>query len=99
MCCSRNSRSDGAVGRVAAEGILASARRDGRTPCRAAILGAISILLVALDNPARADSPSLTAEELAIVLTLSPLGPPPQDRTNAVSGNCQAIDFGRNLFF
>jgi cytochrome c peroxidase len=79
--------------------MLESAWQNARTPWRAAVLGALSMLLVPIGNFGRAESPSLTPEELAIVLTLSPLGPPPQDKSNAVSGNCQAIDFGRNLFF
>jgi cytochrome c peroxidase len=79
--------------------MLESVWQNARTPWRAAVLGALSMLLVPIGNFGRAESPSLTPEELAIVLTLSPLGPPPQDKSNAVSGNCQAIDFGRNLFF
>jgi cytochrome c peroxidase len=41
----------------------------------------------------------LTPQERALVLSLSPLQAPPPDPTNAVSGQCAAIDFGRNLFF
>jgi cytochrome c peroxidase len=59
----------------------------------------MAMLFMPLGSAARADPPSLSPDELAIVLTLSPLGPPPHDKSNAVSGNCWAIDFGRNLFF
>jgi len=52
-----------------------------------------------VSNAFATDVVSLTPQEKAIVLSLSPLPSPPHDLTNAVSGNCRAIDFGRNLFF
>lgn len=99
MPCSRNSRNEGVACPIAAPRIARGARQSAELPRHAAALGALALLLIPLGSPAQADPPSLTPQELAIVLTLSPLGPPAQDATNAVSGNCQAIDFGRNLFF
>ena len=99
MPCSRNSRNDGVAGAIAAPRIARDARQTAELLWHAAVLGALAMLLIALGSPAQADPPPLTPQELAIVLTLSPLGPPAQDTTNAVSGNCRAIDFGRNLFF
>jgi cytochrome c peroxidase len=84
---------------MAAARIARDARRPTAGPSwHAAAWGALAMLLVAFGSSVDAD-PSLTPQELATVLTLSPLGPPTRDATNAVSGNCQAIDFGRNLFF
>jgi cytochrome c peroxidase len=63
------------------------------------LTGSLTALLMLVGNAFATDVVSLTPQEKAIVLSLSPLPPPPHDLTNAVSGNCRAIDFGRNLFF
>ncbi len=42
---------------------------------------------------------ALTPDERGLVLSLSPVKVAAPERTNSVSGNCLAIDFGRNLFF
>jgi cytochrome c peroxidase len=74
------------------------ADRNGGAPV--GVLGAVPLLLLLLaaSVPVPTDG-LLTPREQAIVLTLSPLSPPAPDPTNAASGNCLAIDFGRNLFF
>ena len=53
-----------------------------------------ALLMLAAGVPITADE--LTPQERTIVLSLSPLELPARDPTNAVSGNCPAIDFGRN---
>jgi cytochrome c peroxidase len=58
----------------------------------------VALLLISGSAPVTQEM-ALTPQESAAVLTLSPLGPPARDPTNAVSGSCRAIDFGRNLFF
>jgi cytochrome c peroxidase len=40
----------------------------------------------------------LSERELSIVLTLSPLAPPPADTTNRVAANSAAIAVGERLF-
>jgi cytochrome c peroxidase len=74
------------------------ARSIKRGPLAGA-LGALPALFMLADAALAADVAQLTPQEKAVVLSLSPLPPPPHDPTNAVSGNCRAIDFGRNLFF
>jgi len=75
------------------------ARRDMARNCAvpARVLCAV-LLLLAASVPVPAER-LLTPQEQAAVLTLSPLRAAPADPTNAASGNCLAIDFGRNLFF
>src|SRR6266487_4432731 len=79
------------------------ARRDaGRNrgaPIRVLLAGAaLALLMPAPGVPIAADG--LTPpQERALVFSLSPLEVPAPDPTNSVSGNCLAIDFGRNLFF
>jgi len=79
------------------------ARRDaGRNrgaPIRVLLAGAaLALLMPAPGVPIAADG--LTPpQERALVFSLSPLEVPAPDPTNAVSGSCLAIDFGRNLFF
>jgi cytochrome c peroxidase len=42
---------------------------------------------------------SFTAQELRIIRSLSPLGPPPADSTNRIDGDAVAIELGESLFF
>jgi cytochrome c peroxidase len=73
------------------------AAQNANTPWFAAGVGAA--LLLTFGSAPGAQEIALTPQEVAVILTLSPLGPPAHDPTNAVSGNCRAVDFGRNLFF
>ncbi|MFI5011004.1 MAG: cytochrome-c peroxidase [Hyphomicrobiales bacterium] len=73
------------------------AGENAKTPWRATGVGVV--LLLAFGNASGAQETALTPQETAVALTLSPLAPPAHDPTNAVSGQCGAIDFGRNLFF
>jgi cytochrome c peroxidase len=68
-----------------------------RAPTRV-LCAAPAFLMLAASVSVAADV-LLTPQEQAVVLSLSPLELPAPERTNAVSGNCLAIDFGRNLFF
>ncbi len=76
------------------------AKRDaGRNrggPPRVLIVVSALLILTAC-APSAADA--LTPEERALILSLSPVKVAAPERTNSVSGNCLAIDFGRNLFF
>jgi len=56
-----------------------------------------ALLILTACAPSAADA--LTPEERALILSLSPVKVAAPERTNSVSGNCLAIDFGRNLFF
>jgi len=71
------------------------AKRDAG-PTRA-LIAVPTLLMLTACAPSAADA--LTPEERALVLSLSPVKVAAPERTNSVSGNCLAIDFGRNLFF
>lgn len=49
--------------------------------------------------PAAEPGVELSQREISIVLTLSPLTPPPRDTTNRVAGNPAAVALGERLFF
>ncbi len=70
---------------------------SGRGAPARVLVAVPALLMLAAGVPIAADE--LTPQERTIVLSLSPLELPARDPTNAVSGNCPAIDFGRNLFF
>lgn len=73
--------------------------RRAKSHLRAIMLGGVLASFL-VDAPGVMAGPvQFTPKQKAIILSLSPLGPPPRDPTNAVAGNCRAIDFGRNLFF
>jgi cytochrome c peroxidase len=62
--------------------------------CCALLCAATGPPVAADDQPA-----ALTPEQIAIVLSLSPLAEPRRDATNAVDGDAAAITLGERLFF
>jgi cytochrome c peroxidase len=61
------------------------------------VLLAVLVACSQHDSPAEPDE--LTADERAALATLSPLGPVPPDRTNAVADDPRAVRLGQMLFF
>jgi cytochrome c peroxidase len=57
------------------------------------------VLLACVGAAAQAPASPFTERELAAVLSLSPLPPPPRDSTNRVDGDVAAIALGKILFF
>jgi cytochrome c peroxidase len=79
-------------------GARRDAGRNSGAGARVRVLFALpALLMLGAGTPIPAEV--LTPQERALVLSLSPLELPAPDPTNSVSGNCLAIDFGRNLFF
>jgi len=66
-------------------------------------LGPLYIVMALCTGSCATTAPTSAVEfssaERELLLTLSPLPPPPRDETNAVDGNSEAIAFGAALFF
>lgn len=71
-------------------------RRTLRSLTRSALLACVLCSCAGLPSE---ELPSFSAEEEALLFTLSPLPAPPKDSTNAVDGNPAAIALGAALFF